>query len=121
MHGAFLLLTLAVPSTEPPQKVTIEEPFRTYLLANPVLMETPGAKVVALPNGNYLVLGMAAVPLADSSVSERLQAEKVCREKALRDVVGSTQGVQIASVQKAEDRVIVTLEKGVSKVKSVSD
>jgi tetratricopeptide (TPR) repeat protein len=121
MCGALLLLALAIPGEESPfTDVVLDEPFRPYLLANRVLMETTGAKVVRLPDGNYLLLGVASAPLDEDSPRARAAAEKVCREAALRDVVATTQGVQIASVQKAEDRLVVTVEKGESKVKSIS-
>ena len=62
--------------------VRIEKPFDRYLLANPLLMESTGAKVVKLPKKRSLVLAVASTVLKDNSAAERLRAEKVCRVKA---------------------------------------
>src|SRR5262249_4163412 len=63
----------------------------------------------------------ASTVLKDRGPADLQRAETVCRAKALREVVGTTQGVQIASVQRSEDRLTVTIEKGNETVKSVAD
>ena len=40
--------------------IEIEKPFDTYLLANPLLMEVTGAKLIQLPNGNQVVIAVAS-------------------------------------------------------------
>jgi tetratricopeptide (TPR) repeat protein len=122
MHGALLLLALALPGDETPfSDVAIDEPFRSCLLASRLLMDTTGAKVLRLPDGNYLVLAVASAPLEDDTARERAAAEKVCRAAALKELLGATQGVQVAQVEKVKERTVITLEDGKEKGKSVSE
>ena len=46
-----LVLGAGSPASDRFSDVRIEMPFDSYLLANPLLMEATGAKVIALPNG----------------------------------------------------------------------
>jgi hypothetical protein len=96
--------------------VYIEKPFQDILLGNPLLI-----KLIKTPEGNYLLLGIASTVLKDHGAEERLRAEQVCKIKAIREVVATTHGVQIGSMQKLEDRVIVVIDKEGPKSKTVSD
>jgi hypothetical protein len=119
---ALLLLAALLPARDDPpfRDVQIDPAFRPYLQANLLLMETTGAKVVKLPDGNYLLLGVASTVLKNDGAEERVRAERVCHLKVLEDVVGTTQGVQIASVQTSGEKIEVTVENGGKKVKSVA-
>ncbi|MFO0845623.1 MAG: hypothetical protein U0797_25105 [Gemmataceae bacterium] len=100
--------------------VQIDKRFAAYLKARPLLMEVAGAKVVRLKNGHQLVVGVASVPLDDDKPRTRLDAEKVCKARALASIVGERDGVQVAHEEKAEDRTVVVVEDGKEKGKSVS-
>ena len=100
--------------------IRIEAPFKDYLSAHPLLMETTGSKVIKLPDGTRLVLSIASVPLKGRSAKQRLDAEKVCRINALRYFIGTTKGVQVASVQRKEDQVLVVIEDGKKKTTSIA-
>jgi hypothetical protein len=111
---------IAAKDEQPFREVNIDPAFRQYLLANPVLMETTGVKIIKLPDDTYLILSVASTVLKNDSAEERLRAETVCPIKAMRNVVAATEGVQIASVQKSEDSIVVIIDRGERKVKSVA-
>ena len=93
--------------------VELDPPFDKYLRASPALMGSGGPKIIKLRNGDKVLLVVASVAPEDRSPKALLEAEEVCRAKALRDLVAGTQGVQIASLQKSEDsEVVVRTEKG---------
>lgn len=102
-------------------EVEIEKPFDAYLLADPLLMEVTGAKVIRLANGNQVVLAVASTALKDRSADERLRAEKVCRVKALASVVAEKRGVQVAHVEELKERTVLVLDDGKETGKSVSE
>lgn len=107
---------------EPPRfrDVRIEKAFAPFLLANPVLMEVAGAKVLRLPSGNHLVIGIGAVALKDGSPRDRLRAERVGFNKALASVVAEKEGVLVARVERLEERTIIVIERGKERARSVS-
>jgi len=102
-------------------EVRIEPPFDRYLRANPLLMETGGAKLIRLGQGRRLIVSVASTVLKDDSGSERLRAERVCRPKALASVIAQRTGVQIAHSEESKDKTIVVIIDGQEKVKSISE
>jgi urease gamma subunit len=125
MIPLFLLSSLAAVAADPSiakyADVEIERGFEEYLLANPLLMEVTGAKVIRLPNGQQVILSVASTVLKDISARERLRAEKVCRLKALANVLAEKQGVQLARVEQVSDKTIIVLENGKETGKSVEE
>lgn len=121
----FLLSALATVAADPVATrftdIDIEAPFKGYLLANPLLMEVTGAKVIRLPGGRQVILGVASTVLKDQSARERLRAEKVCRVKALASVLAEKKGVQVAHVEQVREKTVITLEDGKEKGKSVEE
>ncbi len=101
--------------------VLIDRAFAPYLQANPILMAVPGAKIIRLEDGKQVILAVASTVLADDRAKTRLDAEKVCRVKALASVVGEQKGVQVAHVEKVEERTVLVLEDGKERGKSVSE
>lgn len=101
--------------------VKIDKPYDTYLKARPLLMEVTGAKVIRLKNGNRVVLGVGSVVLADEKPRTRLDAEKVCRVKALARIVAEREGVQVAHEEKVDEKTVIVLENDKEKGKSVSE
>jgi len=126
MTGVCLLaLVVAAGAGEPASKkfaeVEIDKPFDAYLLANSLLMEVTGAKVLRLENGHQIVLTGASTALENDSASERLRAEKVCRIKAFVNIVSQKEGVQVARVEQLKEKTVVTLQDGKETGKSVSE
>jgi hypothetical protein len=123
--GLLLLSALAIAAgTQPDERfadVEIENQFQAYLLANPLLMEVAGAKVIRLGNGNRVVLAVASSTLKDKSAKDRLRAEKVCRVKALASVVAEKGGVQVCHVEQVKEKTVIVIEDGKEKAKSVSE
>lgn len=122
MTPAVLLFALAMPAEDARfADVVIEKPYRTYLMANPVLMEIAGAKIIRLQDGNQLLLAVGSTVLKDNKPRTRIDAEKVCRVKALASIVAEKKGVQVAHVEKVEERTVVVIENGKETGKSVSE
>jgi hypothetical protein len=100
--------------------VTLEKAYAPYL-RNALLMEVAGAKVVRLKNGRRVVLGVGSVALKDDSATSRIEAEKVCKVKALAAIVGEREGVQVAHEEKVADKTVIVLDDKGEKAKSVSE
>ena len=102
-------------------EVKLTKPFDEYLLANPLLMEVSGAKVIELANGRHVVLAVASTAVKNDGAEDRLRREKVCRVKALASVVADKQGVQIAHTEILKEQTVVVIENGKEEAKSVSE
>jgi hypothetical protein len=126
MTRVFVLTALLVGLAEEERPrfrdVEIEKPFDTYLRANPLLMSVTGAKVIRLPDGKRMVVGVASTPLRDGSAKDRKRAETVCKNRALVNILAEKKGVQVAHVEQVKKTVTVVLEPGgKEKAKSVSE
>ena len=78
-----------------------------YLLANPLLMESTGVKVIKLPKKQSLVLAVASTVLKDSSAAGALRAEKVCRVKAFASLVQEQKGVQVFHTEESTEKTVI--------------
>ena len=94
--------------------------FEKILTSNALLMEVAGAKVVRLPGNRTAVVGVASTEVKKGSSSDRLRAEKVCRIKALANVIGEKQGVQVLHIEELKDETRVILDDKGEKATSVS-
>lgn len=103
------------------REVEIEEQFKPYLVSNPLLMEVSGAKVIRLPKGRSMVISVASTVIKDGSPQDRLRAEKVCRVKALANVVAEKQGVQVAHTEELKEQTTIVLDGEEEKGTSVSE
>lgn len=108
----FFLLNLSADPTinNKFSDVEIEKRFRPYIVSNVLLMEVTGAKVVRLQDGSSLVIGVASTVLKDDSAKELLRAERVCRIKALANIVAEREGVQIAHAETLEEKTTITID-----------
>lgn len=102
-------------------EVEIEKAFEGYLKCSPILMETSGAKIIRLGNGNFVILSIASTAIKDDSVEERLRAEKVCRIKALANIIAEKSGVQVVREEALKEKSVVVTEDGKDAGKSVSE
>jgi hypothetical protein len=111
--------------TDPPSAefsdVLLDKGFAPYLQANPVLMATTGAKVIRRDDGRTVLLAVGSTALKDSSAAERLRAEKVCRLHAEASLAAEKQGVQVARLERLEEKTRVVLEDDREKGRSVSE
>jgi hypothetical protein len=94
--------------------VTIEPPFDAVLGKSQLLMETGGAKIVVNPDGSRLVIGVGQVAFDKKSpAQQRLNKERVARQKALRELTAQTSPIQIVHREKVEEKSrIETLDGG---------
>ena len=101
--------------------IDIQPPFDKYLVAQHMLMEYTGATVIKLKDGRKVLLSVASTTVNDNSAKDHLRRLKVCRSKALANVLAETKGIQVASASKIEDRTQVTIENGKEAGKSIED
>lgn len=112
------VLTFTVPKSgvkivdrpEETREPRLDPEFAPYLLAEPLLMETDGAKVIGLDDGRVLVLGVASAVLRDGSAADRKRAETVARQRALAHVVAEKSGVQVARAETILRKTTVTID-----------
>lgn len=122
MITAVLAVFLLVTTTDEAfSDVKIEKPFDRYLLANPLVMEATGAKIIALPGKKYVVVSVASTVLKDRSAADRLRAERVCRTKAFAYVVQERKGVQVFHTEESRDKTVIVNVDGKEHGKSVSE
>lgn len=88
----------------------IDPEFAPYLLADPLLMELEGAKVIRLDDGRVLVLGVASSALKDASAADRKRAETIARQRALAHIVAEKTGVQVARAETIDRKTTVTID-----------
>ena len=87
----------------------IEEPYKTHLLKNPLLMEIPGAKVIKLLSGKTLIVGVASTTIGDKSL---VNADVVLRAKADGQIIMLTGAVLVAVEEVIDDVTVITTENG---------
>jgi len=90
-------------------RLKIDPEFAPYLLAEPLLMETEGAKLIRLEDGRILVLGVASSALKDGTAADRKRAETIARQRALAHIVAEKTGVQVARAESVEKKTSVTV------------
>ena len=83
--------------------IQADPPFDKYLLANPILLEVPGFKLIRLKGGGKVILSVASTEMKDDSASERVRAERVCRLKATVGSLKEKQGILIAHAETLDD------------------
>jgi hypothetical protein len=125
MTNVLVLGLMAFFAAEPTVKekfaeVQIEKPFDKYLLANPLLMEVTGAKIIRLESGEQVVMSVASTVLKDHSAKERLRAQRVCRARALVEVVAATNGVRVCHEETVKDKTQIVFDRGKESGNSVS-
>jgi len=115
------LLLGAEPAADKFADVQIEKPFSRFLMANPLLMESTGAKIIKLSGNRSLVVAVASTVLKDKSPDERLRAEKVCKLKAFAYIVQEQKGVQVYHAEESKDKTIIVNDNGKERGASVSE
>lgn len=121
---ACLLLFVALADNGSAQDfadVEIDKQFQTFLTNNRLLMEVTGAKAIRCQDGKIAVIGVASTVIKDESAKERLRAERVCRIKALANVVGEKEGIQVARLEKLEERTRVVIDAEGESAESISE
>jgi len=126
MQTILLLCLIASPSNDEVNSerfadVQIGAPYRTYLLADPLLMRVTGAKVIKLDKGRHMIIVVASTVPESDSPRHRLRAERVCRIKALAYIVARNNPVQVVHAEQATDRIVIRIEDGHERAKSVSE
>lgn len=101
------------------KSLEIRPKFKKYLTSNPLLMEVTGAKVIKLPNGRTAIVSVASTAIKKGSTTDLLRAEKVCKIKALANVVAEQKGIQVVQIVEAKDEIRAVIDDSGEKVTSV--
>lgn len=101
--------------------ILIDEPFRPFLISNPLLMEVTGTKVIREKKKRVILLSVASTVLKENSPSERLRAEKVCRVKALTGIVAEKQGIQVCHTEVLNEKTKVVIDEKEETGRNVSE
>jgi len=97
----------------------LDPEFAGILMADPLLMEIEGAKVIRLDAGleatsdepvRLLVLGVASSALQDGSAADRKRAETIARNRAYAHIVAEKTGLTVARSETVAKKTIVTIE-----------
>ena len=97
----------------------LDPEFAGILMADPLLMEVEGAKVIRLDAGleamsdeprKLLVLGVASSALQDGSAADRKRAETIARNRAYAHIVAEKTGLTVARSETVAKKTIVTIE-----------
>ena len=114
MYAILIVMTLLTASDASVAQrfsdVEIEDAFRPYLTSNLLLMDVTGAKIIRLRDGKTMILSVASTALKDESAKERLRAERVCRTKALANVVAERNDVQVCRTETLKEKSRVVIE-----------
>jgi hypothetical protein len=100
--------------------VLIDDAFKGYLEAEPLLMEIPGAKIFVLPEGKCVMVSVASVPVVDGSPRERLRNELACKNKAMAYCIAERDGVTVTHVETSIDEDRIELRDETETVTSIS-
>ena len=115
------LLMVAQSETNRFSQVRIEAPFDQYLESNPFLMEYAGAKIIKLGDGQKMIISVASTMVKDDSTQDRLRQQKVCKVKALANILSETKSIQVSTSAKVNDRTVVTVVNGNESGKSIEE
>lgn len=90
-----------------------EEPFSSVLKADPILLQYGGARIVRLPRTNQtMILSVASTAVKDNTAADRVRMQKVCRSKALAELLSQQKGLQVKYALRTEDMTVVVFEDG---------
>lgn len=97
-----------------------EAPYAAVLKADPLLLQVGGARIIHMPGSNQtMILSVASTAVRDNSASDRVRMQKVCRTKALAELLSQQKGLQVKYALHAEDQAIVVFENGKESVASL--
>lgn len=101
-------------------EVFVSENFKPYLFSNPMLMETAGAKIIRLSNGQSLIISVEFVELGDNFKASILEAKNKCEIKARANILGQTKGYKIYRTETLEEKTEIRLDNSIEQGKSLS-
>ena len=101
--------------------VQIEDQYRPFLAANPLLMEMAGAKVIKFEDGSRLLLAVGCTDVRANSPQEQMRRRTVGRAKAQAQLTSELAGVQVTTSSKFSEQSVITTENGVERGVSLSE
>jgi len=97
----------------------IEPEHAPLLKAHPLLMESPGAKVIKTEKG-FVLIGVGSAVILGQGSRHRIDAEKIATSKARAALVGERDGIRVFQKTTANEKTTITLAEGMETGKSVS-
>ena len=89
------------------------EPFAACLKADPILLQVGGSRIIVLPRTNQAVIvSVASTAVKDNAAADRVRMQKICRSKALAELLAQEKGLQVKYALWAEDKTVVVYEDG---------
>ena len=90
-----------------------EEPFASCLKADPILLQVGGSRIIILPETNKCaIVSVASTAVKDNSAADRVRMQKVCRNKALAELLSQEKGLQVKYALQAKDQTVVVFRDG---------
>ena len=90
-----------------------EEPFAACLKADPILLQYGGSRIIVLPRTDQAVIvSVASTAVRDNSAADRVRMQKVCRSKALAELLSQEKGLQVKYALRAEDKTVMVFNNG---------
>ena len=90
-----------------------EEPFAACLKADPILLQLGGSRIIVLPRTNQtMIVSVASTAVKDNAAADRVRMQKVCRSKALAELLAQEKGLQVKYALRAEEKTGVVFEDG---------
>lgn len=125
MFLSITILLLSLNSGYTPEvhkfsEVSVSENFKPYLFSNPLLMETAGAKIIRLSNGQSLIISVEFVELGDNFKASILEVKNKCEIKARANILGQTKGYKIYRTETLEEKTEIRLDNSIEQGKSLS-
>ena len=85
-----------------------EEPFAACLKADPILLQYGGSRIIVLPRTNQTVIvSVASTAVKDNAAADRVRMQKVCRSKALAELLSQEKGLKVKYALQAKDQTVV--------------
>lgn len=95
------------------KSMVAEEPFASCLKADPILLQFGGARLIKLPEINQAVIvSVASTAVKDNTAADRIRMQKVCRSKALAELLSQQKGLQVNYALRTEDKTVVVYQDG---------
>lgn len=100
-------------------ELAIEPEHERWLKASPLLLETPGAKIIKTDSG-FVLIGVGSSVITGKGSTHRLAAEKIAATKARAAIVGQKDGIRVYEKTRLDEETKITINDQKESGKSVS-
>jgi hypothetical protein len=112
-HGQLLERLRQVVNTRFVSSMAAEEPFASYLRADPLLLQYGGTSIIRLPgNSGSMILSVASTAVRDRSAADQVRMQKVCRNRAIAELLLKKKELQVKYAIETKDQTVVVVWDG---------